>query len=205
MATSAHSPAYHAMACVLPLAAAARSGLTPSRATSRPTNNVRVHACSSSTTPARVNNVNVVHGYVIPGGGFTKSVRSTSSSSSRRTSTSPTTTTTAVAARRQQQQRRGGLAVVCASSNGSNGGGGDGDQFRRWLLETELPKSGKVVAKRLSSLPLAIGEMLVIAGFSALGTVIEQNKGAAWWAPPVQAESSVPIARKRLVSFNPEM
>ena len=29
--------------------------------------------------------------------------------------------------------------------------------------------------------PLAIGEFLVIAGFSALGTVIEQNKGAAWY------------------------
>ena len=53
------------------------------------------------------------------------------------------------------------------------------EAFRRWLLETEIPKSGKSIARSLSSLPLAISEFLVIAGFSALGTVIEQNKGTA--------------------------
>ena len=35
--------------------------------------------------------------------------------------------------------------------------------------------------RALSSLPLAISEFLVIAGFSALGTVIEQNKGTQWY------------------------
>lgn len=34
----------------------------------------------------------------------------------------------------------------------------------------------KRTLRRLSSLPLAIGEMFVIAGLSAVGTVIEQNK-----------------------------
>ena len=34
----------------------------------------------------------------------------------------------------------------------------------------------KRALRRLSSLPLAIGEMFVIAGLSAVGTVIEQNK-----------------------------
>ena len=34
----------------------------------------------------------------------------------------------------------------------------------------------KRILRRLSSLPLAIGEMFVIAGLSAVGTVIEQNK-----------------------------
>ena len=34
----------------------------------------------------------------------------------------------------------------------------------------------KRLLRRLSSLPLAIGEMFVIAGLSAVGTVIEQNK-----------------------------
>jgi len=66
---------------------------------------------------------------------------------------------------------------------GSPGGGGNGDndKFRRWLFESELPKSVKTALRSLSSLPLAIGEFLVIAGFSALGTVIEQNKGIAWY------------------------
>jgi len=54
---------------------------------------------------------------------------------------------------------------------------------------TELPKTGKSALRSLSSLPLAIGEFLVIAGFSALGTVIEQNKGAAWYVQNYPVES----------------
>jgi len=63
------------------------------------------------------------------------------------------------------------------------------EAFRRWLLETELPKSGKSVARSLSSLPLAISEFLAIAGFSALGTVIEQNKGTAWYVQNYPTET----------------
>ena len=80
--------------------------------------------------------------------------------------------------------RQTGAPEPSLSPGGPGGGGGgpnDEDQFRRWLFETELPKSGKTALRSLSSLPLAISEFLVIAGFSALGTVIEQNKGAAWY------------------------
>ena len=63
------------------------------------------------------------------------------------------------------------------------------EAFRRWLLETEIPKSGKSIARSLSSLPLAISEFLVIAGFSALGTVIEQNKGTAWYVQNYPTET----------------
>ena len=56
------------------------------------------------------------------------------------------------------------------------------DAFMTWLREDlSIGKSGKKVARQLSSLPLAITEFLSIAGFSALGTVIEQNKGTAWY------------------------
>lgn len=101
--------------------------------------------------------------------------------------------------------RRGGrdLAVAARGPGGAEdsrapdpgtggsppGGGDDGEQFRRWLLETELPKTGKSALRSLSSLPLAIGEFLVIAGFSALGTVIEQNKGAAWYVQNYPVET----------------
>ena len=57
----------------------------------------------------------------------------------------------------------------------------DDDAFREWLLKSEMPKTGKRALRALSSLPLAISEFLVIAGFSALGTVIEQNKGTQWY------------------------
>jgi cytochrome c biogenesis protein len=63
------------------------------------------------------------------------------------------------------------------------------DAFRVWLLQTELPKSGKSAARSLSSLPLAISEFLAIAGFSALGTVIEQNKGTAWYVQNYPTET----------------
>ena len=63
------------------------------------------------------------------------------------------------------------------------------EAFRRWLLETEIPKSSKSVARSLSSLPLAISEFLAIAGFSALGTVIEQNKGTAWYVQNYPTET----------------
>ena len=61
--------------------------------------------------------------------------------------------------------------------------------FTAWLLEKELPSMGKQTLKSLSSLPLAIGELLVIAGFSALGTVIEQNKSYAWYAENYPTEN----------------
>ena len=79
--------------------------------------------------------------------------------------------------------RPGGNGETRAPDPGAPGGPekDEGEAFRRWLLDKELPKSGKTIARSLSSLPLAIGEFLVIAGFSALGTVIEQNKGAAWY------------------------
>ena len=104
-----------------------------------------------------------------------------------------------------RRPRRGGrdLAVAARGPGGAEdsrapdpgsggsprGRGDDGEQFRRWLLETELPKTGKSALRSLSSLPLAIGEFLVIAGFSALGTVIEQNKGAAWYVQNYPVES----------------
>ena len=50
------------------------------------------------------------------------------------------------------------------------------------------PQDGQSALRSLSS-PLAIGEFLVIAGFSALGTVIEQNKGAAWYVQNYPVES----------------
>ena len=76
------------------------------------------------------------------------------------------------------------------SANVDAEAGKDGaEAFRRWLLETELPKSGKSVARSLSSLPLAISEFLAIAGFSALGTVIEQNKGTAWYVQNYPTET----------------
>ena len=55
-----------------------------------------------------------------------------------------------------------------------------------------MPRQGKLVMRQLSSLPLAISEFLVIAGFSALGTVIEQNKGSAWYVAnyPVGEEAA---------------
>lgn len=34
----------------------------------------------------------------------------------------------------------------------------------------------KRILKRLSSLPLAVGEMILLAALSAVGTVIDQNK-----------------------------
>ena len=70
--------------------------------------------------------------------------------------------------------------VLCRASHGPGGAGesrapdpggprgdGDGDdgaRFRAWLFESELPKSGKAALRSLSSLKLAIGEFLVIAG-----------------------------------------
>ena len=48
---------------------------------------------------------------------------------------------------------------------------------------------GKKTLKSLSSLPLAIGELLVVAGFSALGTVIEQNKSFAWYVENYPTEN----------------
>jgi cytochrome c biogenesis protein len=79
--------------------------------------------------------------------------------------------------------RPGGNGETSAPDPGTPGGPekDEGEAFRRWLFDKELPKSGKTIARSLSSLPLAISEFLVIAGFSALGTVIEQNKGAAWY------------------------
>ena len=95
--------------------------------------------------------------------------------------------------------------VLCRASRGPGGAGesrapdpggprgdGDGDdgaRFRAWLFESELPKSGKAALRSLSSLKLAIGEFLVIAGFSALGTVIEQNKGNAWYVANYPTET----------------
>ena len=65
----------------------------------------------------------------------------------------------------------------------------DDDAFRRWLFEQELPAMGKKTLKSLSSLPLAIGELLIIAGFSALGTVIEQNKSYSWYVENYPTEN----------------
>lgn len=63
------------------------------------------------------------------------------------------------------------------------------EAFKQWLFEQELPSMGKKTLKSLSSLPLAIGELLVIAGFSALGTVIEQNKSYAWYVENYPTEN----------------
>ena len=86
---------------------------------------------------------------------------------------------------------RGGGQAPDPSTGGGGKGKGEIDdaEFRRWLLESELPKAGKKALRSLSSLPLAIGEFLVIAGFSALGTVIEQNKGAAWYVQNYPVDS----------------
>ena len=73
-----------------------------------------------------------------------------------------------------------------ASSSSRREKRNDDDAFRRWLFEQELPAMGKRTLKSLSSLPLAIGELLIIAGFSALGTVIEQNKSYSWYAETTQ-------------------
>ena len=88
--------------------------------------------------------------------------------------------------------RPGGNGETRAPDPGAPGGPekDEGEAFRRWLLDKELPKSGKTIARSLSSLPLAIGEFLVIAGFSALGTVIEQNKGAAWYVQNYPVDES---------------
>jgi cytochrome c biogenesis protein len=40
----------------------------------------------------------------------------------------------------------------------------------------------KRTLKQLSSLPLAIGELLLVAGLSSVGTVIEQNKDPSYYA-----------------------
>ena len=61
------------------------------------------------------------------------------------------------------------------------------EAFRRWLLE----RSSRIgrASRSLSSLPLAISEFLAIAGFSALGAVIEQNKGTAWYVQNYPTET----------------
>ena len=76
---------------------------------------------------------------------------------------------------------------VSSSSRGEKRN--DDDAFRRWLFEQELPAMGKKTLKSLSSLPLAIGELLIIAGFSALGTVIEQNKSYSWYVENYPTEN----------------
>ena len=93
-------------------------------------------------------------------------------------------------ARRPETTER---AARGAPSPGPGRGDGDGDgddaAFSKWLFERELPSMGKKTLKSLSSLPLAIGELLVIAGFSALGTVIEQNKSFAWYVENYPTEN----------------
>ena len=81
--------------------------------------------------------------------------------------------------------------VAPSPGPGRGDGYGDGDDaaFSKWLFERELPSMGKKTLKSLSSLPLAIGELLVIAGFSALGTVIEQNKSFAWYVENYPTEN----------------
>lgn len=58
----------------------------------------------------------------------------------------------------------------------------------------------KRLLKQLSSLPLAIGELLLIAALSSVGTLIEQNKPASYYADlypnvgPKVRDSALPIA-----------
>jgi len=65
----------------------------------------------------------------------------------------------------------------------------DDEAFRSWLFASELPLMTRKGMKALSSLPLAIGELLVIAAFSALGTVIEQNKSYEWYVANYPTEN----------------
>ena len=56
-----------------------------------------------------------------------------------------------------------------AGGGGAGGGGGGGRGFFSSKLWQQT-------MRRLSNLPLALGEMAVLAGLSSIGTVIEQNK-----------------------------
>ena len=46
---------------------------------------------------------------------------------------------------------------------------------------SKLRTLGKRALKQLASLPLAIGELFVLAGLSAVGTVIDQNETAGFY------------------------
>ena len=104
-----------------------------------------------------------------------------------------TSRTTTTRARKGSTTERDAREAPSLGGGSSEGGGGakaaaDAD-FTKWLLERELPSMGRKTMKSLSSLPLAIGELIVIAGFSALGTVIEQNKSYAWYAENYPTEN----------------
>ena len=90
-----------------------------------------------------------------------------------------------VRGKREEGDEREAPEVKASSTSAAS----DDEAFTKWLLNAEIPSMGKKTLKSLSSLPLAIGELLVIAGFSALGTVIEQNKGYSWYVANYPTEN----------------
>ena len=64
--------------------------------------------------------------------------------------------------------------------------------FNEFLMG-DIRKTFKKALKRVSSLPLAISEFGAIAGFSALGTVIEQNKSYAWYVENYPVGEDAPL------------
>ena len=64
--------------------------------------------------------------------------------------------------------------------------------FNEFLMG-DIKKTFKKALKRVSSLPLAISEFGAIAGFSALGTVIEQNKSYAWYVENYPVGEDAPL------------
>ena len=67
------------------------------------------------------------------------------------------------------------------------------DQAFNEFLISDMKKTYKKALKQVSSLPLAISEFGAIAGFSALGTVIEQNKSYAWYVENYPVGKDAPL------------
>ena len=67
------------------------------------------------------------------------------------------------------------------------------DQAFKEFLMRDMKQTFKKALKQVSSLPLAISEFGAIAGFSALGTVIEQNKSYAWYVENYPVSEDAPL------------
>lgn len=67
------------------------------------------------------------------------------------------------------------------------------DQAFKEFLIRDMKQTFKKALKQVSSLPLAISEFGAIAGFSALGTVIEQNKSYAWYVENYPVSEDAPL------------
>ena len=80
-------------------------------------------------------------------------------------------------------QRRTSSSSFSSSSSSS---------FNDWIVQ-DSKNNAKKLLKKVSSLPLAISEFAAIAGFSALGTVIEQNKSYAWYVENYPPGNEAPI------------